>query len=103
MESPFFGGAKQTFTQDFFGWIIGELEIVDASVDAWIASCTCIYLSDDCQARMEIGKATRRQRTASSRKLQKCFSLLATHVHQDVNKANESGAEMKESSLMSLH
>lgn len=95
MESTFFGGAEQTFTQDFFGWIVGELEIMYTSVDAGITSSTGVNLSHDCQPWMEICKAARWQRTATGCELQKCFSLISIHVHQNVDEANEARAKMK--------
>lgn len=95
MESTFFGGAEQTFTQDFFGWIVGELKIMYTSVNAGITSGTGVNLSHDCQTWMKIGKTAGRQRTATSCELQKCFSLISVHVHQHVDESKEAGAKIK--------
>lgn len=63
-----------------------------ACVDRWIASCAGVDLSDDRESRMKIGESAGRQRTASSGELQKCFSLVAGHVDEDVDETNEAGA-----------
>lgn len=62
MESTFFGGTKQAFAQDFFGWVVGELEIMYTGVDRWIAAGSSVDLSYDSEAWMKVGEAARRQR-----------------------------------------
>lgn len=62
MESTFFGGTKQAFAQDFFGWVVGELEIMYTGVDRWVAAGASVDLSNDSEAWVEVGEAARRQR-----------------------------------------
>lgn len=62
MESTFFGGTKQAFAQDFFGWVVGELEIMYTCIDRWIASCSSVDLSNDSEAWMKVSETARRKR-----------------------------------------
>jgi hypothetical protein len=92
MESALFGGAQQPLAEDLFGRIVGEFEIVDAGVDGRVASGSGIDLSDDGESGVKIGETAGWQRTATGGELQKCFSLFAAHVDEDVDEANEAGA-----------
>lgn len=63
-----------------------------AGVDRWVASCSGVNFSHNSQARMEICEAARWQRAASSCELQKCFPLIAVHLHENVDESNKAGA-----------
>lgn len=65
------------------------------SVDRRITSSTGVDLSHDGETRMKVGESTGRQRAATSRELQKCFSLVAGHLHENVDEADEPRAKIK--------
>lgn len=96
MESTLFGGTKQALAENLLGRVVGELQIMYTGVHRRIASGASVDFTHDRQARMEIGEAARRKRAAACRELQKCFSLITSHVHQNIYKADEARAGMGE-------
>lgn len=55
-------GSQQASTQYFLGRIFGQLEVVGARVDRWIAAIVVVvYLADNGQAWLKVGKAPWRQ------------------------------------------
>lgn len=98
MESALFGGAQQPLAKDLFGRIVGQFEIVDAGVDRRVASGSGIDFSDNGESWVEVSQTARWQRATTGGELQKCFSLFATHVDEDVDEADEPGAVKEEES-----
>lgn len=68
---------------------------MNARVHGWIASNASIYLSDNCQSGMKVGQSAWRQAAATGCELEERLPLVTRHAQQNVNKALESGTEIK--------
>lgn len=62
---------------------------MDACIYRWVATGVGVHFAYDGQSGMKIGETARRQAAASGGELEEQFSLLAVHVQQYVDEAQE--------------
>ena len=57
VESFFSSGHEKPFPHDFFAGVVGQFEIMDTGVDAWVGAVAGVYFAHDCQAGKEIAQS----------------------------------------------
>lgn len=91
VEAFFPGGGQKPLTQNFFGLVLGQFQVVDASVDRGVAALAGVHFAHHRQPGVEVGEAARRQRRAPCRELKERLTLFPVHGHQHVHESQETG------------